>query len=86
MGFENLPDLARFDGFTLSLKDGEGLWGKGSHPEPIENARHYDTTFDYIRDHERRGAVVITAAAAKPSDCFVDDSSVRGSGHPLSTR
>ena len=65
VGFENLPDFALFDGFTLALKDSEGLWGKGSHPEPIESARHYDKTFDYIRNHERRGAVVIIAEAAK---------------------
>ena len=34
-------------------------------PEPIENARHYDKTFDYIRNHERRGAVVIITEAAE---------------------
>ena len=64
VGSENLPDLTLFDGFTLSLKDGEGLWGKGSHPEPIDDAHHYHKTFDYIRNHDRRGAVVLVTLAA----------------------
>jgi hypothetical protein len=76
VGFENLPSFALFDGFTLSLKEGEGLWGKGSHPEPIENARHYDKTFDYIRDHERVGAAVIILPA--PAGSTRVESLIRG--------
>jgi hypothetical protein len=69
VGFENLPDFALFDGITLALKEGEGIWGKGSHPEPIENARHFDKTFDYIRDHERRGAIVLIPLQVSPGNC-----------------
>src|SRR5439155_1162036 len=45
-------------GFALGLKVGEGLWGKGSHADPIAGARHWNKTFDYIEDHELRGAVI----------------------------
>jgi hypothetical protein len=36
-----------------------GLWGKGSHPEPVADEAHYHNTFDYIRDHGKCGAVVV---------------------------
>ena len=43
----------------LNLQLGEGLWSKGSHPEPIEDERHFDNVHRYIADHANRGAVVI---------------------------
>ena len=52
----------------LSLLEPGGLWGKGSHPEPITDGSHFDRTFGYIRDHKLRGAVVVV-----PLDRFEDD-------------
>jgi hypothetical protein len=45
----------------LNLLPPGGLWGKRSHPEPIEDAGHFDNTFGYIKDHAKRGAVVRTS-------------------------
>jgi hypothetical protein len=42
----------------LNLQIGEGIWGKGSHPESITSARHFNKTHDYIHDHVDRGAVI----------------------------
>jgi len=42
----------------LNLDDGQGIWGKGSHPEPITCERHFFKTRDYVHDHIDRGAVV----------------------------
>jgi hypothetical protein len=47
-------------GFDLNLQEGEGIWGKRSHPVPITDPDHYGNAFDYIRKHERKGAIVIT--------------------------
>lgn len=43
----------------LNLKEGEGIWGKRSHPEPITESSHFKNTFGYIQKHQRRGAIVI---------------------------
>ena len=46
-------------GLDLNLKDGEGIWGKRSHPKPVSDPEHYDNTFSYIDKHAQRGATVI---------------------------
>jgi hypothetical protein len=43
-------------GFNLKL--GEGIWGKRSHAEPIEDRAHQLNVFGYILDHLKRGARV----------------------------
>jgi hypothetical protein len=43
----------------FNLKEGEGLWSKGSHPEPITGPEHFQKAYDYIHDHGDRGAVVL---------------------------
>ena len=44
--------LDALGGFAaVNLKLGEGLWGNGSHPTPIEDAQHWDRTLGYISDH-----------------------------------
>ena len=47
-------------GFAMGLRlaVGEGIWGPGSHPEPITCERHFFKTRDYIHDHADRGAVL----------------------------
>ena len=45
-------------GLGLNLGEGQGLWAKRSHPEPIKNPQHFQKATDYIRDHAARGAVV----------------------------
>lgn len=47
-----------FDG--ISLKIGEGIWGKRSHATPIKTSSHYDRTHLYISDHRFFGAAVWT--------------------------
>jgi hypothetical protein len=42
----------------LDLQKGEGIWGKGSRPEPISNPRHFDKAHGYIHDHLDRGAAI----------------------------
>jgi len=42
----------------LELELGEGIWARGSHPEPISGLFHFKTATKYIRDHALRGAVV----------------------------
>ncbi len=44
----------------LDLKYGEGIWSKGSHPEPIINPFHFKKTRSYLHDHIHRGAVIWT--------------------------
>lgn len=42
----------------LNLQEGQGLWAKRSHPEPIKDAQHFRKATDYIRDHASRGAII----------------------------
>ena len=42
----------------LNLNEGEGLWAKRSHPEPIRDALHFEAAADYICKHAFRGAIV----------------------------
>lgn len=50
----------------LGLREGDGIWQKGSHPEPITCSRHYSRTLGYIADHRDKGAMIWSA-----SDQFV---------------
>lgn len=42
----------------LNLEEGQGLWAKRSHPEPIKNPAHFQKATEYIHDHLSRGAVI----------------------------
>lgn len=45
-------------GFAMGLRLGEGIWGKGSHPEAITGRAHFKKASDYIAKHAFRGAVI----------------------------
>lgn len=69
---ENASHLVR----QLELLPLGGLWGKRSHPEPIEDAEHYENSLDYIRRHAARTAVVWEPFAASAAANDVIDQSI----------